>query len=292
MATKTLEKSTTLNPTSENQTANHGPAVSTAASSYANVVNSLKAGGGHQIPAEMKERNDNNKENVLEEKSPEECAANTSDTTTPRETRGQSVGEVEDDDSFIPVASLTKKERRKEKRQQLKAARTEAVPGGKQPAGGDRKPSKKNTEKSSSNGNGGGSATSSDAGSTGGNNGQTTKGDEPPKKFVEAPIPAVNAWKIQNHTEPVAEVDVLKNKRILQPKDQQKTRTVGETSKAPDGAKAQEETPPETPNIAKILKEEKQHKSNTKKSLVGGPLIVLFSHSRSYFFQPSVKIQI
>ncbi|XP_059614560.1 la-related protein 1 isoform X2 [Phlebotomus argentipes] len=259
MATKTLEKSTTLNPSSENQPSHHGTSTAPANSSYANVVNSLKAGSGHSL-VEMKQRNDNNKENVLGDKVAEE-APRTADTTTPREARGAPAGEPEDDDSFIPVASLTKKERRKEKRQQLKAA---AKPEPKQAPAADRKAAVAKNGKVPANG----STSAADVTTNGANGGQEkTPKEEAPKKFVEAPIPTVNAWKIQNQTEVAPDVDVLKSKRILQPKEQQKTRIVGEQSKAPENEPKVQEVAiqPETPNIAKILKEEKQqqqHKSN------------------------------
>uniref|UniRef100_A0A1L8DIA2 La-related protein 1 n=1 Tax=Nyssomyia neivai TaxID=330878 RepID=A0A1L8DIA2_9DIPT len=264
MATKTLEQSSTLNPSSENQPPHHGTTSATSSSSYANVVNSLKAGS----IAEMKQRNDNNKENVLEDKAPEEQRppGPSSEATSPREVRGVNVGETEDDDTFIPVASLTKKERRKEKRQQLRAARPEG--GAKQPPAAtvERKASTKKVPDAKAPTNG--ATTSTDTVTNGANGQEKVSKEDGPKKFVEAPIPAVNAWKIQNHTEVVPEVDVLKNKRILQPKEQQKTRAVAEQSKAggtESEAKTSETTQAtETPNIAKILKEEKQqqHKSN------------------------------
>lgn len=182
MATKTLEKNTTLNPS------DHGTSSAAASSSYANVVNSLKAAGGHSM-VEMKQRNDNNKENVLGDKNPED-QSKASDTPA-KEARGMAAGEPEDDDSFIPVASLTKKERRKEKRQQLKAARPE--PSAKATA--DRKLPKKVPDGKPPSANGNGSTTSSDS-STNGTIGQEKVKEEAPKKFVEAPIPTVNAWKV------------------------------------------------------------------------------------------------
>lgn len=209
-------------------------------SSYATVVLSIKS-----TQQGAANNNDNNKENIADtnQSTTPSAAAGTSRevapqeppaVSQPKESKKEPVSEEEDDSSFTPVVSQHRKDRRVKKRMrdrpQGRGVRNDdgAIdPASQSGARGNAGPVK---DKESKKRNRNKSAEANSAENTAVKSGQSQgeeeeggDGEDSPhgSKFVDAPIPKENAWKIKSIPTP-PQSSISLDKRALQPKSQPK----------------------------------------------------------------------
>lgn len=175
-------------------------------SSYATVVLSLKSQPRDQ------EKNDNNKENIGKDvnnidasnKQNDVLAAVPTNQQQPQPSTASSddveQGSFDDDDLFTPVVSNSRKERRNVRKDKPK---TRQLGGSSKPRDRGRTAKSENREKRDSkkdgraeNGKDVATKTETQAENATPKSGNEEEGDTEPVKFVEAPIPKVNAWKV------------------------------------------------------------------------------------------------
>lgn len=190
-----------------------------ASSSYANVLNIKTQQENNNINS-----NENNKENIDEIRNNEIKTGENKD----------HVSDEEDDDNFTPVVSLNRKDRRVKRRmrdrQINQAANSKSGSKSNGGGGGSTKDKKIRNDKSKAPSR----AKSVENNSSGENNSnssnvenveQPQQEEDEPKVFVDAPIPKVNAWKIQNQSPSTTQASIALDKRALQPKQQSKLNT-------------------------------------------------------------------